>query len=446
MRYISSTEKQREEMLKEIGVSCFEDLIKNVPKKYRLKKPLNLPAALSELELEEKIVKIAQKNADFYSMKPLMGAGAYRHFIPEAQKSLLQREEFWTCYTPYQPELSQGTLQSMFEFQSYIARLTKMEVIVPSIFDGASAAGEAALMALRLNHRNKILISKLIHPHYLETIKTYVSPHNIEIIELPFQDGLLQMDKIEHFIDESTAALIIQSPNFFGGIENVAKLSEIVHQRKALLIDIIVESMSLGILKSPGCLGADVVAGSAQSFGMELNFGGPYNAFLATKKEYIRQIPGRIAGETKDIHGNRAFVMTFRAREQDIRREKATSNMCTNHNLNVIAANIYLSLMGTEGIYQYALLNSKMAHYLENKLLESGKFKRIFNYHYFNEFLIQYKGEIDDLNQILSKNHFLPPLSVQSLFPGEKYKNALLFAVTEIFNRNELNQIVNILS
>ncbi|MBN2394885.1 MAG: aminomethyl-transferring glycine dehydrogenase subunit GcvPA [Candidatus Atribacteria bacterium] len=446
MRYIPSTEKQQVEMLKDIGVSCFEDLIQNVPKKFRLDKPLNLPPALSELELEEKITNLAKKNTDFYSTKPLIGAGAYRHFIPEAQKSLLQREEFWTCYTPYQPELSQGTLQSMFEFQSFIARLTKMDVIVPSIFDGASATAEAALMALRLTHRNKIIISKLIHPHYLKTIYTYLAPHHIEIIELPCQDGLTQMKQLEQILDESTAALIVQSPNFLGGIENLSQFSEMVHQKKALMIDIIAESMSLGILKAPGDLGVDIVAGNVQSFGMDLNLGGPYNAFLATKKQYIRQIPGRIAGETKDARGNRAFVMTFRAREQDIRREKATSNMCTNHNLNVVAANIYLSLMGTEGIYQYALLNAKMAHYLEKKLLKSGKFEKIFNYPYFNEFLIQYKGEIEELNQILSNHHFLPPLAVYPLIPEKKYENALLFAVTEIFNRNELDHITSILS
>jgi len=446
MRYIPSTKEQQREMLKEIGVSSFEELLKNIPEKVKLKRKLNIPPALSELELEEKIVKIAQKNSNFYEMKPLLGAGAYRHFIPEAQKSLLQREEFWTCYTPYQPELSQGTLQSMFEFQSYISRLTKMDIVIPSIFDGASAAGEAALMSLRLTHKNKIIVSTLIHPHYRETIRTYLAPHHIEIIELPYYDGLVQYDQLEQLLDEDTAAVLIQSPNFFGGIEDLTAISELAHQKKALLIDIIVESMSMGILKSPGDLGVDIVAGSAQSFGMDLNFGGPYNAFLATKKQFVRQIPGRIAGETKDKEGKRAFVMTFRAREQDIRREKATSNMCTNHNLNVIASNIYLSLMGTEGIYQYSLLNAKMAHYLESQLLKTENFEKILNYPYFNEFLIKYKGNIEDLNQILLKSHFLPPLSVQSFYPGNHFEQTVLFAVTEIFNRDELNRIVDILS
>src|SRR6056297_1290620 len=446
MRYIPSTKEQQREMLKEIGVSSFEELLKNIPEKVKLKRKLNIPPALSELELEEKIVKIAQKNSNFYEMKPLLGAGAYRHFIPEAQKSLLQREEFWTCYTPYQPELSQGTLQSMFEFQSYISRLTKMDIVIPSIFDGASAAGEAALMSLRLTHKNKLIVSSLIHPHYRETIKTYLAPHDIEIIELPYYDGLVQYDQLEQLLDEDTAAVLIQSPNFFGGIENLTAISELTHQKKALLIDIIVESMSMGILKSPGDLDVDIVAGSAQSFGMDLNFGGPYNAFLATKKKYVRQIPGRIAGETKDKEGKRAFVMTFRAREQDIRREKATSNMCTNHNLNVIAADIYLSLMGTEGIYQYSLLNAKKENYFEKQLLKTGKFEKIFNYPYFNEFLIKYNGDIKNINKVLMENNFNPPLTVSSLYPDNNLKQTLLFAVTEIFSRDEMNLITSLFS
>lgn len=445
MRYIPSTKKQQEEMLKEIGVS-FDQLIESIPEKLKLKKKLNIPPALSEFDLENKITKISQKNADFSLYKPLIGAGCYRHFIPEAQRSLMQRQEFWTCYTPYQPELSQGTLQAMFEYQTYIARLTKMEVVVPSIFDGASATAEAALMSLRITHKNKIIVSSLLHPHYLETVKTYLAPHGVQIIEIPFDNGLTSLEELNKAIDDNTACFLIQSPNFFGGIENIEEFSDIVHQKGILLIQVVTESMSLGLLKSPGIMGVDIVAGNTQSFGIDMNFGGPHNAFLATKKQYIRQIPGRIAGETTDKNGKRSFVMTFRAREQDIRREKATSNMCTNHNLNVIAANIYLSLMGTEGINQYSILNAKKAHYLEKKLLETDKFDKIFHYNYFNEFLIRYKGNISDLNKVLIENHFIPPLSVQKLFPETYLQQTLIFAVTEIFDREDLNLICNLLS
>ncbi|MDD2353656.1 MAG: aminomethyl-transferring glycine dehydrogenase subunit GcvPA [Candidatus Caldatribacteriota bacterium] len=447
MRYIPSTKEQQEEMLKEIGVSSFEQLINNIPNSLKLKSKLNIPSALSEFELEENILEISQKNANFQKFKPLIGAGTYRHFIPEAQKALLQRQEFWTCYTPYQPELSQGTLQTIFEFQSYIARLTKMEVVVPSIFDGASAAAEAILMSLRLTHKNKIIVSKLIHPHYLKTIKTYLAPHNTIIVEIPFENGLTSLEHFKQSIDNDTACILIQSPNFFGGIENIKTFSEIAHQKDTLFIQIITESMSLGLLKSPGDMGADIVVGNTQSFGLELDFGGPHNAFLATRKKYIRQIPGRIAGETRDKDGKRCFVMTFRAREQDIRREKATSNICTNHNLNVVASNIYLSLMGTEGIRQYSLLNAKIAHYFEKKLLETGKFEKMCEYSYFNEFLITYKGnDINRLSKILIDNNFVPPLLVQKFYPDTSLQNTLLFAITEIFNRNELDSICNLLS
>jgi len=446
MRYIPTTEEQKMEMLKIIGVSSFETLIENVPQNLRLKDKLNIPKAMSESELEDNIFHIAKKNADFYSMKPLLGAGSYRHFIPEAVKFLLQREEFWTCYTPYQPELSQGTLQTIFEYQSYISRLTKMEVIIPSIYDGASATAEAALMSLRLTHKNKIIVSNLLHPHYRKTVKTYLAPHETEIIDLPYKNGLVDIEKLMSLLDENVASVIIQNPNFFGGIENMAEISEIVHSKGALLINVIAESMSLGILKSPGEIGADIVAGNAQSFGMDLNYGGPYNAYLGTKKQYIRQIPGRIVGETVDVDGKRVFVMTMRAREQDIRREKATSNICTNHNLNVIAANIYLSLMGTEGIYQLSLLNTKSAHYLENLLLKSGKFEKVFNYPFYNEFLLKSKEDISTVNKKLLEANFIPPLKICEFYQADNLKNTLLFAVTETLSRDDLNKAVKLLS
>jgi len=446
MRYIPTTEEQKEKMLKEIGVSSFEDLIESVPQSLQLKEKLNIPEAMSESELEDKIYHIAKKNADFYSMKPLLGAGSYRHFIPEAVKFLLQREEFWTCYTPYQPELSQGTLQSIFEYQSYISRLTKMEVIIPSIYDGASATAEAALMSLRLTHKNKIIVSNLLHPHYKETVKTYLAPHQPKIIDLPYKNGLIDIEKLKTLLDENVASVIIQSPNFFGGIENMVEISEIVHSKSILLINVITESMSLGILKAPGEMGADIVAGNAQSFGMDLNYGGPYNAYLATKKQYIRQLPGRIVGETVDVDGKRVFVMTMRAREQDIRREKATSNICTNHNLNVLASNIYLSLMGTEGIYQLSFLNTKSAHYLENLLLKSEKFEKVFNYPFYNEFLLKSKEDISTINKKLLENNFIPPLKICEFYQADNLRNALLFAVTETLSREDLNKAAKILS
>lgn len=446
MRYIPATKEQKKEMLKEIGVSSFEDLIENIPKNLRLKDKLNIPEAISEQGLEDKIFHIAKKNADFYSMKSLLGAGSYYHYIPEAVKFLMQREEFWTCYTPYQPELSQGTLQSIFEFQSYISRLTKMEVIIPSIYDAASATAEAALMSLRLTHKNKIIISNLLHPYYQETVKTYLAPHETEIIDLPNKKGLVDMEKLSSLIGEDVAAIIIQSPNFFGSIENLAEISGLVHSKNLLLINVVAESMSLGILKAPGEIGVDIVVGNAQSFGMDVNYGGPYNAYLGTRKEYIRQIPGRIVGETVDVEGKRVFVMTLRAREQDIRREKATSNICTNHNLNVLASNIYLSLMGTEGLYQISLLNIKSAHYFESLLLKSGQFEKVFDCPFYNEFLLKSKKDISKINKKLLENNFIPPLKIYEFYQEEYLKNVLLFAVTETLSRDDLIKAAKILS
>ena len=446
MRYIPSTEEQKKEMLKEIGVSSFEDLIGSVPQEVRFEGRLNIPEAISETELEEKIYQIAKKNSDFFLMKPLIGAGAYRHHVPQAEKFLLQREEFWTCYTPYQPELSQGTLQSMFEFQTYIARLTKMDVVIPSLYDGASATAEAALMSLRLTHRNKVIMSASLHPHYRETVKTYIAPHEPEIVELPHKDALVDIDGLKELITDDVASVIIQNPNFFGGIENLAEICELVHSKNALLINAIAESMSLGVLKAPGEVGADIVAGEAQSFGMDLNYGGPYNGYLATRKQFLRQIPGRIVGETVDIDGKRVFVMTMRAREQDIRREKATSNICSNHGLNVTAANIYLSLMGTEGLYKVSLLNVKAAHYLENLLLKSGRFERVFDYPFYNEFLLKSKNNVSTVSEKLLENDFIPPLEISKFYKEEEFKNVLLFAVTEVLSREDLSRVVEVLS
>jgi len=321
-----------------------------------------------------------------------------------------------------------------------------MEVVIPSIYDGASATAEAALMSLRLTHKNKIMVSNLVHPHYRETVKTYLAPHEPEIIELPYKNGLVDIEKLKILINEDVASVIIQNPNFFGGIEKLAEISKIVHSKGALLIIVIAESISLGILKAPGDIGADIVTGNAQSFGMDLNYGGPYNAYLATKKEYIRQLPGRIIGETTDVDGKRVFVMTLRAREQDIRRERATSNICTNHNLNVIAANIFLSLIGTEGLYQISLLNTKSAHYLENLLLKSKKFEKIFDYPFYNEFLLKSKKDISTINKKLLENNFIPPLKICEFYKEENLKNVLLFAVTEVLSRDNLNKVAKILS
>jgi len=446
MRYITNTAEQQQEMLKEIGASSFKELIATIPVGVRFEGDLDIPGPLSELELEEHLVSLAGRNAGFDYFKPLVGAGAYKHFVPSAVQALLGREEFYTAYTPYQPERSQGILQAMFELQTFLSRLTGMEVVIPSMYDGASAVAEAALMTLRLTKKNKIILSSALHPHYRAVIETYAAPHETNIVELPYRNGLVDIPGLEDLLDDDTASVIVQSPNFFGGIEKVAELAELIHARGALLVQVVAESISLGILKSPGEMNVDIVAGEAQSLGMDLSFGGPYNGYLAARKKFLRQLPGRIVGETVDRDGKRAFVMTSRAREQDIRREKATSCICSNHGLNIIASDIYLSLMGTEGLHEIAMLNTRAAHYLEERLVEGGGFEKVFDYPFFNEFLLRSRKPVLEIRELLLENGFIPPLSPGVFLGDEQLEDVALFAVTEIFNRGELDQIARLLA
>ncbi|MGB9694836.1 MAG: aminomethyl-transferring glycine dehydrogenase subunit GcvPA [Caldisericaceae bacterium] len=443
MRYIPNTQKQKEQMLKEIGVSSFEELIKNIPDAIRVRGELAIPSSLTESELFQKLNDISKKNLDFGSLKPLVGAGSYKHYIPEVVRTVTANANFYTAYTPYQPELSQGTLQNMFEVQTHLSRLTGMEVIVPSMYDGASALAESVLMAMRLTHKNKIIVSSSLHPHYIETIKAYTEPHNLEIRFANVKGMLTDLDEIESFLDNNTAAVIVQSPNFFGGIEDVRTIASLSKKFGALAIQLVVESLSLGILKNPQELSVDIVAGEAQSFGMDLNLGGPYNGFIGTNKEFMRQLPGRIAGETTDVDGKRAFVMTLRSREQDIRREKATSNICSNHSLNLFAINAYLSLYGRNGIFELASLNTRLAHYLREKLLETGKFSGE-DYPFFNEFALKTTLDFDYIEHQLLDNGYLPPLKIGNLL--EDFQPYLLFAATEILSEDDIDKIARILS
>ncbi len=442
MKYIPNTKEQKEEMLKEIGVSSFEEIIKVIPEDAKLKREINLPHALSEQEIVEHIESLSDKNFDFKHSKPLCGGGSYRHYIPEAVKAVLGHSEFYTAYTPYQPELSQGTLQTMFEVQTHLSNLTGMDVVVPSLYDGASATAEAALMALRITKKNKILVSDTIHPQYLETVKTYIEPHKINIEIANFKNFVTDLEEIEKNIGDDTAAIIVQSPNFFGGIEDLKSIAEISHRKGILLVQVIDESLSLAILKTPFELGADIVAGEAQSFGIDLSFGGPYNGFLGTKNEFVRQLPGRIVGETVDNRGQRAFVMTLRAREQDIKREKATSNICSNHNLNLFAINAYISLYGKEGLFELAVRNIKASHYLRERLLETGIFEKV-DYPFFNEFTLKTNPDkIKKIKARLINSGFIPPIDASYFF--SQITGYLIFAATEIFSREELDRVSEI--
>lgn len=446
MRFIPSTGEQKKEMLREIGVASFENLIESIPGHIRLDRKLNVPDALTEYELEQYFLSVSGLNSNFSRMKPLLGAGAYRHHVPAAVRALLGREEFWTSYTPYQPEMSQGTLQSMFEAQTYFGRLSGMQVVIPSMYDGATATAEAALMAIRITHKEKIVLAGAVHPFYKQTIRTYLAPHSIDVTEVPPSEGMVESKTLEALAGSDVAAVIVQSPNFFGGIEDLDEIATVVHGANSLLIVAVAEALSLGLLKGPGEANADLVACDTNSFGLDLNFGGPHNAFLATTRKYMRQLAGRIVGETRDVDGKRVFVMTLRAREQDIRREKATSNICSNHGLNVTAANIYLSLQGTEGLHELALFNSRAAHYLEKALLETGRFERVFAYPFFNEFVLKAKGGAADVSQRLLADGFVPPLHLGEFLDNDAHTDWLLFATTELLTRSDLDRVAELLS
>ncbi len=446
MRFIPNTGSIRREMLAEIGVFSFEELIAAIPESVRFRGDLDIPGPLSEIELLRQVSALSRRNGDFSVLQSLVGAGAYRHYVPPAVSALLSRQEFYTAYTPYQPELSQGTLQATFEYQSFLARLTGMEVIIPSIYDGASATAEAALMALRLSKKSRILVSASLHPHYRSTLETYTAPHRIELVEIPCRDGLTDRNFLKQALNDQTAAVIVQSPNFYGGIESISELSLSARNSSVLFIQVIAEALSLGLLKSPGEMEVDILAGEAQSLGMELNFGGPYNGFLGTRKKYLRQLPGRIVGETVDRDKKRCFVMTARAREQDIRREKATSCICSNHGLNILASAIYLSLLGTEGLYRTALVNTRGAHYLEKKLVETGKFERVFSSSFFNEFVLRARIPMDEVRGKLLAGGFIPPLGLGDYLGDDSLADTALFAVTEILSRQDLDRAVELLA
>lgn len=440
--YIPNTSAQKTEMLKEIGKTSFEHLIDFIPQEIKSKNDLNIPGRISESELFEKIYKISKKNLNFIDYKPLIGGGAYRHYIPEVVKTVLAHSEFYTSYTPYQAEVSQGTLQTMFEVQTHLSRLTGMDVVVPSIYDGASATAEAILMSLRIKNKRKVIISSLLHPHYKETINTYLEPHEVEIIEIPYKETLLDTQEVNKYLDKNTACILLQNPNFLGGLENIESITTMAHKKDALVLVTVIESLSLALLKSLKSFDVDIVAGETQSFGMDLNFGGPYNGFISSKDIYLRQMPGRIVAETTDQEGKRAFVMALRAREQDIKREKATSNICSNHALNLFAIDAYLSLLGKKGLYRLATLNTKSAYYLRKKLIETGKFSGN-EYPFFNEFILHSKENPENVRNKLLENGFLPPLDLSHFFP--ELQDNLLFAVTELFSKDDLNKVIDLI-
>ena len=435
MDYVSNTESEKKEMLSYIGVNNILELFKDIDKKLILKKPLKISKKLSEIEVRKKLESLSQKN---HLMTSFLGAGCYNHFIPAVVNHIISRSEFYTAYTPYQAEISQGALQSIFEFQTYICKLTGMDVANASMYDGSSALAEAAFMAHNITQKNKILISKTVHPEYKKVVKTYCSMHNIDCIEINYNNGIIDIEQLREKIDDETAAVIIQIPNFFGCIENLNEIENIAKEKNTLLIACIVEATSFGLLEPPK---ADIVVGDGQSFGIPLNFGGPAFGFMATKKEYIRKIPGRIVGLTDDAEGNKGFVLTLQAREQHIRREKATSNICTNQALMALAATVYLSMLGKQ-LKDLAYINMQKSHYAYEKIKQNN-FEIAFTTPFFNEFVIKC-NDAAALISNLQKKKIIPGLNLGKYYP--ELKNHLLICFTEMHSKEDIDKLIQIMS
>ena len=438
-RYIGLTEADRKAMLSAIGATDVRSLFSDVPDSVLLNRKLDLPAPLSEMEVVEHLKQLAAKNTHADQSVCFLGAGAYDHFIPANLAPLLSRQEFYTAYTPYQPEISQGTLQSIFEYQTMICELTGMDVSNASMYDGATALTEAAMLATDATRRKEVLVASSIHPESMKVLKTYAKFRDIKVTEVACPEGLMDPDDLKSKLTENIAAVLVQNPNFFGILEDVGAAAELAHQNNSLLI-VSAEPISLALLKSPGELGADIVVGEGQSLGNNLSFGGPYLGFFAAKEKWMRKMPGRIVGQTVDKDGRRGFVLTLQTREQHIRREKATSNICSNQGLNALAATMYLTFLGKEGLREVADLCLQKAHYTYDKLLSTGKFKPAFEKSFFNEFALISEKPVEDLNKDLAEEGFTGGYPLERDFP--QLENGWLVCVTEKRTKDQINAFV----
>ena len=440
--FLPHTDASRKEMLNEIGAEKIEDLFNSIDAGARLRESLNLNEGVSELEAHKKLSFLAQKNKTASNSTIFMGGGTYNRFIPSCIATIVQRSEFITAYTPYQPEISQGTLQVMYEYQSMLCNLTGMDVANASVYDGASACAEAILMAARIKRKSKVLVPSTLNPDYAKVIESYCFGANIEVDYLPSKNGITDIERLQQ-IDESDeyACILIQNPNYLGCIEDVYKISENCQRINALFI-VCADPLSFALIESADKYNADIVVGDIQSFGIPMSFGGPHGGFIACTSKHMRQLPGRIAGMTLDKDGNRAFTLTLQAREQHIRREKATSNICSNQALIALSATVYLSVMGIEGLKEVATISMHRAHFLAEKINSIPGFKVLFS-NFLNEFVIK----IDDR---ICAQDVLDELETRGMFAGinlskkfEQYKNCILSCVTEINSVDDIYFLIN---
>jgi glycine dehydrogenase subunit 1 len=439
VRYIPHTEADVRRMLEAIGARSLDDLFSGIPDKHRLSRPLDLPAAVGEQELLAELSRRAERNANAGSFAWFLGAGVYPHFAPSAVDALVSRGEFTTAYTPYQAEISQGTLQAIFEWQTMISDLTGCEVANASMYDGASATAEAALMAMRVTRRSRVVMASALHPHYREVVRTYLGGLSAELVEAPRAvDG--RTAGLAEAVDDATACVIVQQPNFLGCIEDLAAAAAAAHARGALLVVAVTEALSLALLAPPGSRGADIACGEAQSFGVPMGLGGPHLGFMATAQKLVRQLPGRLVGQTVDTAGRRGFVLTLSTREQHIRRERATSNICTNQGLCLLAATIYLALLGRRGLRQLAELNLAKAEYARARVRETPGLSLPLPAPTFNEFAVRVP---DSAEAALARAREVGAIGGLDLAPyTPELGPALLVCTTELVSRGQIDALV----
>ena len=438
MRYLPHTPEDINEMMETVGVTSLDDLFETIPEDCRCDCEPNLPDALTEWELNDHIDTLCGSMAVSPEYKVFMGAGSYDHHIPVSVKHLLGRSEFVTSYTPYQPEMSQGTLQAIFEYQTLTARLLGMEAANASQYDGASALAEALLMSIRISRRKKVAISPLVHPNYRRVVRTYFAPTEFEIVELPYlPDGTTDPAPLEDLDD--LAAVAIQSPNFFGCIEDLKTIGDKARQKKALMVAGFSEPLAFGMIKNPGSQGADIAAGEGQSLGIPRTFGGPALGMFAARMKYVRNMPGRLVGQTTDVDGKRGFVLTLATREQHIRREKATSNICTNHSLCALGSAIYMASLGGSGIKELARLNYDKSEYLKGELRRAG-FNIPFEQATFNEFVVDFGDGFEKTHERLVADKIIAGLPLECYYP--ELANHYLLCVTETISKEDMDELI----
>lgn len=439
-RYIPMTAADRDAMLRAIGRSTVEELFTDIPTEVRLRRPLSLPPALGEGDLLAHLRDLSERNGHADRLVCFLGGGAYDHLVPSVVWHLAGRAEFVTAYTPYQAEVMQGELQAGYEYQSMLCELTAMDVANASMYDGASALAEAAVMARDLTKRDEVVVSTAVHPHYRETLRTFVQYLGMAVREVEYEDGVTPPGRVRALAGERTAAVIVQSPNVFGCVEDGAGLAQTAHAAGALLVTAIAEPISLGVLQPPGAYGADIVAGEGQPLGNHLSFGGPYLGMLATRDAFVRRMPGRLVGVAADHDGRRGFVLTLQTREQHIRREKATSNICTNEALNALAAAVYMAALGKTGLRRVAEVNAQRAHYAKQRLCAIPGVRPAFDAPTFNEFALRTPVAPEDLNARLRQHGILGGLALHRWYP--ELADGWLVCVTEARTRAQIDALV----